>query len=430
VFDRFLTLPFASRINCCLGTFGTHTTKPSASHLDMPHQKKPRLLDDRCVSAGDLSTDVLANVLGYLDGPKDIMQKRRVCKKWGEAVKKTIIPPADFCVNSMKSYNVMIVMARAMPNLQQITIGGLGSGHKWSDGEDPNEELAATTADYTAHDIRIISNFSKLRVLEISYACLNGRYPFLFSSFPLLQKLSIKHCYNLNWDLEMLAGFPLLKDLACLCNYGLTGNIGSLRVLKDALEEVAIISCKNVKGNFMDVADFPHLKELNLDETDVTGDIRDMSESDFSSLECLCLPKTVYGGNYYEFQHISDGHDLVRALYLFNKKRPVLKMEDWNGELSEDSPDWYDSVDEDYDTTPFYIRFVKAGSRIGFRWVTEYENPCEVNWLDPVPDRESDGYEEYIERFQEIENQVKMYKGFHQPPTEEEYHRLIQKFYL
>jgi hypothetical protein len=32
-------------------------------------------------SAGDLSIDVLADILGFLDGPNDIMQKRRVCKK-------------------------------------------------------------------------------------------------------------------------------------------------------------------------------------------------------------------------------------------------------------------------------------------------------------------------------------------------------------
>lgn len=105
----------------------------------MPPQKKPRLLDDRCVSAGDLSVDVLANILGYLDGPKDVMQKRRVCKKWGEAVKKTIIPPTDFCIDSMDSYNAVRVMTRAMPNLQQIELGALGHRHKWSDGEDANE---------------------------------------------------------------------------------------------------------------------------------------------------------------------------------------------------------------------------------------------------------------------------------------------------
>jgi hypothetical protein len=334
----------------------------------MPHQKMPRFLeDDRCASAADdLSTDVLANVFGYLDGPKDIMQKRCVCKKWKVAVKMTIVPTSinffnDFRVNDLKSYNAMRVMTRAMPNLQQIAICGLWQyEHKWSDGEDPDEGLAARYAHYTTHDIGIISNFRKLRRLQIDHdrTKLNGSYPFFFN-FPLLQELIIQGCDYLKWDLDMLAGLPLLKELVCIGNDGLTGNISSLRVLKDTLEKVYLMCCDNVEGNFMDLADFPHLKELDLDCTAVTGDIRDIGENDFSSLECLRLPKTVYGGNYYEFQHISDGHDLVRALYLFNKKRPVLKMEDWNGELSEDSPDWYGSADEDIDTPPFYIRFVK-----------------------------------------------------------------------
>ena len=45
-----------------------------------------------------------------------------------------------------------------------------------------------------------------------------------------------------------------------------------------------------------------------------------------------------------------------------------------------------------------------------------------MNWLDPEPDADSSDYEEYIEKFQKVENNVNVYHGFHQPPTEEEYH--------
>ena len=140
----------------------------------------------------------------------------------------------------------------------------------------------AGTANWAAHDIEVISNFSKLRILEIDSTTmigtrlpllLNGRYPFLFNSFPLLHKLRISHCYYLKWDLEMLAGFPLLKELYCWQNRSLTGNISSLRVLKDTLEKVKIFSCENVEGKFMDLADFPRLKKLDLYKTAVTGDI-------------------------------------------------------------------------------------------------------------------------------------------------------------
>ena len=48
-------------------------------------------------------------------------------------------------------------------------------------------------------------------------------------------------------------------------------------------------------------------------------------------------------------------------------------------------------------------------------------NLCEVNWLDPEPDRESGDYEEYIEELQKIESRTWHYRGFYQPPTQEEY---------
>ena len=91
----------------------------------------------------------------------------------------------------------------------------------------------------------------------------------------------------------------------------------------------------------MDLADFPRLKELNLRETSVTGDIRDIGERDFLALEVLTLPKGVYGGSGREFQLISDVADVMNTLYSFRKQRPCLRLKDWYGELSEDSPDWY-----------------------------------------------------------------------------------------
>ncbi len=345
--------------------------------------------DDFLASFGALSVDELANVLEFLP-LKDIMRSRRVSKKCSEAVTKTIVPLADsvgFCVRNVKNYSAMTVMTRAMPNLQQITLCALEWRHKYNDGEDPDEERAAITADNVTHDIGIITTFRKLRILNISHAPLNGRYPVLFN-FPLLQKLSIQHCKYLKCDLEMLAGLPMLKELDCRRNDCLTGNLKSLRVLKDALEKVHIRNCKNIEGNFMEMADFPHLKALNLLDTAVTGDIRDIGENDFSSLESLYLPKKVYGGR--ELQSISDAHDLVRTLYLLRKQHPALILDNWHGKLSRDSPDWYDG--SMYHAPPFYIYFVQAGSRIGYRWGSKNGKSCEVNWLDPEPDRESSDY--------------------------------------
>ncbi len=341
-------------------------------------------------------------------------------------MKKTIIPPTEFRVNSAKKYNVIQVMTEAMPNLQQITIRDLEWGHAWRIGEDPDEEQAGAhsyTANWRTYDIEIISNFSKLRELKLEHTKLNGRYP-VFFNFPLLQKLSIIDCKYLKWDLGMLAGLPLLKELECDDNQHLDGNISSLRVLKGTIEKLDLGYCKNVEGNFMDLADFPHLKGLNLEGTAVTGDIRDISDNDFLSLENLDLPKGVYGGWSYEIQRISDAPDIARAVYLFIKQRPALEYY-WYGQLSEDSPEWYESGDRGDEEPPLYIHFVEAGSRLGYRWGNEYEDSCcEVNWLDPEPDRESGDCAKYIEELQQINAQVGLYRGCHQPPTEEEYNRL------
>jgi hypothetical protein len=374
-------------------------------------------------SFDDLGTDVVANIFGCLD-PVDIMHAR-LNKKMREAAKKTIVPLDNFSIDSVDKYNAMAAMTTALPNLQQLTISYPGFGYKYIDGEDPDENRAAFTANWATHGLDILSRFSKLRILVISSAPLNGRYPLLFN-FPLLQNLTIWNCHNLKCDLEVLAGLPSLTELQCEHNHGLTGNINNLRMLKNTLTKVQINRCRNIRGNFMDLADFPHLKEMNLRWTNVTGDIREVSERDFPALESLSLPSGVYGGQGHELQRISDAPDIISTLCSFKKQRPTL-LKDWYGRLSQDSPDWFHGEEDDkgYGTVPIYIVFVQAGPRLGYRWETEHDVPiaCEVNWLDPEPDRESSDYEKYTKELQEIERKVDIYRGFHQPPTEEEHDR-------
>eukprot|EP00984_Skeletonema_dohrnii_P037471 scaffold39563_cov205-Skeletonema_dohrnii-CCMP3373.AAC.2 len=228
----------------------------------------------------------------------------------------------------------------------------------------------------------------------------------------------------------MLAGLPSLKELYCHDNPFLTGNLNSLRVLKDTLAIVHISFSHHVQGNFMDLADFPGLRTLNLRETSVIGDIRDIGEGDFPSLESLTLPKGVYGGTGYEFQHISDGPDIAMAVNSIKKQRPSLLIESWHASLSEDSPDWY-GLDDEFDgyygddraafpSPPLHVRLVTAGSRVGYRWETiDGDHPCKVNWLDPEPHRESSDYEKYIRELRVIERQVRVFRGFQQPPAKE-----------
>mmetsp|Transcript_2531 Transcript_2531/g.5587 ORF Transcript_2531/g.5587 Transcript_2531/m.5587 type:complete len:412 (-) Transcript_2531:136-1371(-) len=387
--------------------------------------------DNLTTSALDiLGTDEIAFIFGFLP-PHDIMSAR-LNKKMRDAAKTTIAPMSQFLVNSVDKYNAIDVMTIALPNLQQIEIGYLGSGHKYIDGYDPDERMAAETINFISHDIEIICNFEMLRSLVVNFAPLNGRYPLLFN-FPLLNKLSITTNWKLKWDLEVLAGLPVLKELYLNDNKQLTGNINSLRVLRETLAKVEIIDCKKVEGNFMDLADFPHVNELNLCHTAVIGDIREIGAHDFPALKSLSLPKGVYGGDGQEFQSISDAHDTISFLYSFRKQRPPL-LKYWSGKLSGDSPDWYDADRRAvYNPAPMYVVFVEAGSRVGYRWETAHDVPtvCEVNWLDPEPDRYSSDYEKYIEELQEINGQVDIYRGYHQPPTRDEYwtiHGMIEDY--
>jgi hypothetical protein len=148
-----------------------------ADNNDLCHEN-----NDFLVSIESLIVDVLANIFGFLL-PVDIMNAR-VNRKMREAAKITIVPPTYELVVSQKfgkSFNAMRVMATALPNLQKIELGDLGDGNKYVDGEDPDEDLAARTAGDTAHDIEIISNFTKLRELKIHWSVpLNGRYPCFF----------------------------------------------------------------------------------------------------------------------------------------------------------------------------------------------------------------------------------------------------------
>ncbi len=400
-----------------------------------------------------MSNKLTARILGFLCY-KDIMRSRICCKKFRDAARTTIVPWANYdhntsysrakesqvCVDSKKKYKAMVAMTTALPNLQQLSICDLGHGNrrKYCDGDEPDEERAAATVKYFARNVQIISKFGQLRRLEISAdTMLNGKYPALFK-FPLLEILSIVNCSYLKWDLEMLAGLPSLKELYIgrSCKY-LTGNFRSLSKLKNTLERVHLYS-STIEGNFADLADFPRLKTLGLEGCSlVTGDIREIGENDFASLEDLDLPSSVIGVGAQDFQRISDVPSVAEAIYRLNQRNPPLvkSLEYISWRLSRDSPEWYASSGErGHPPPPFSIDFVQAGSRVGWRWkgtapYNRCSNSCEINWLGPEPDRESSDYEWYDQRLQSLQEDVFCFEGYHQPPSEDDYKRLCEEYY-
>ena len=158
----------------------------------------------------------------------------------------------------------------------------------------------------------------------------------------------------------------------------------------------------------MDLAHFPHLQKLDLWGTDVTGDIRDIREHDFPAMEDLRLPSNMVGGRVYDFQRKSDVPSFMQSIYPLLKRTPSLfdLTESFRWWLSEESPDWYE-YGISTPKPPFYLEFVQAGPRLGWRWSTLYfsdKSCCEVSWLDPEPSSDSEDYQAYVEESCSISN--------------------------
>ena len=78
---------------------------------------------------------------------------------------------------------------------------------------------------------------------------------------------------------------------------------------------------------------------------------------------------------------------------------------------------------------PFSIRLVEVGPRIGYRWQTRDFDPCEINWLDPEPESGSIGYEDYLADYNRIQGEISLYRGYYEPPTEEQYTLLYEEYF-
>lgn len=410
----------------------------SAVATSLLPQRRSRRLAGKPNGTIALANAVAENILAYLP-PEEIMRSRRVCKRWKDAAKKTIVPITTygFNVNSVRNYNLMVAMSTAMPNLTQLSLGHVDYRTIYDNGEDPDMQRASHTFHSLTPAVAFqdtMSRFRMLRFLELHNAPLNGRYPCLFE-FSLLESLEIDDCKYLKWDLEMLRGMPLLKKLCVSGNgEGMTGNINSLRALKNTLEMVDISMipiCSNVVGNFMCLADFPRLENLSLFSSAVTGDIRDIGEQDFPVLNFLHLPKTVVGGDDSKFRRISEISEYVNTVDIIRRQRDGSIFNDYTWHLTDDSPDRYSMDFLDvlrHPAPPFTIEFVQAGLRVGWYWRNDESlaDCCELNWLDPEPDRDSVDYERYTEDLKILEFGIYFFKGYHQPPTEREYRLLCE----
>lgn len=422
------------------------------------------------------SSSILPNILGFLDWG-DLIVARGTCTQWREAVKHTLVPPSveartiwkggfdgprsedfqQFHVYNSKAYRLLKMMRTGMPNLQQIHLSrfegmnpvaqmmpmaGYGdnnglpilgyddSNERYLDGEEA-EELVDDNSDdgnggqmnepVEAYDVSIISDFTSLRSLILNDAPLNGIYLCLFG-FKHLRELHIRNggSCHLKWDLKMLSGMPLLEKLKCIYS-GATGSVGDLRFLKNTLRELTIVNSESedrkVGGDFMDLSDFPSLEVLDLrGAAGVGGDASKIRMSDFPCIRKFDLPGVI--------QSIDNVSEIVCVLAHF-AMREVSCFSSLH--LSEKSPDHYEMIGFGPFTT-FKLEFVKAGPRLGWRWISPERRwepgnceSCEINWLGSEPDADSNNFHLYHEEAEGLESSVRFYRGVYNLLSAEEY---------
>ena len=71
----------------------------------------------------------------------------------------------------------------------------------------------------------------------------------------------------------MLAGLPSLKEFVVYRDQNVTGNLRSLRMIKDNLEEISITNCPNFVGDLDMLEGFSSLRELTLFNMPLSGNI-------------------------------------------------------------------------------------------------------------------------------------------------------------
>mmetsp|Transcript_32971 Transcript_32971/g.69390 ORF Transcript_32971/g.69390 Transcript_32971/m.69390 type:complete len:274 (+) Transcript_32971:687-1508(+) len=266
---------------------------------------------------------------------------------------------------------------------------------------------------------------------------MNGIYPSLFN-FSCLRTLSINYMQYMKWDLAMLSGTPVLEELACSYGKRLSGSVNSLRVLKETLRSIQFGGCETITGDFMDLEDFPHLECLRLDDTMVTGNVRNLRVHHFPMLRDIRLPKSVYGGM--TLERISDAPEIMASLYCLQKRTPELFREyDWT--LSDSSPDFYQMNNVPEKRAPFNVTFVTEGACLGWRWTSGgyyaggWVQHCETHWLDTEPlngenvnEMDSFQYPQHLGLVLGLGLRAQRYKGFYEPPSEDQYRELVNDY--
>eukprot|EP00985_Skeletonema_marinoi_P011248 scaffold5329_cov126-Skeletonema_marinoi.AAC.3 len=194
----------------------------------------------------------------------------------------------------------------------------------------------------------------------------------------------------------------------------------------------------------MALSDFPKLEWLILSgSSSVSGDVRNLRVDHFLNLRDISLPSSVYGARIIE--NIADAYEIMESLSSLLRRQPSL-FQGHRWLLSENSRDFYPSI-PDY-AAPFTVEFVTEGNRLGWRWSSGGKGAmayppfeggfwivhCETNWIHyPDSNNDDEPFSSIVDccsshlRYGEVGAPLVPFKGFYEPPSEEQYRNVIQE---
>jgi hypothetical protein len=189
-----------------------------------PERKKQRLvaaagLDDLPVTVLELIFSFMTHDVRYdtSDGNWPLQLKPLFCKDWSNVSRTSL-------VKSMPEWSLLAFYSDSFA--RRICI--LRDHDHYMYGFD------------AIVDVAYISRFHELQFLNLENLSLNGTHPFIFNSFPYLRRLVIKSMPQLEFNLDMLSGMSLIRDIKFYGCSKLQGTLDSLRALKDTLRVVEI----------------------------------------------------------------------------------------------------------------------------------------------------------------------------------------------
>jgi hypothetical protein len=382
------------------------STKRSAARPDIA----TKLATKRFKVGGILHGDVLANILSYLPW-REVLKCRMVSPEWRDAVLST--PVQEIVVDTLDLAHELPSLAVVMPGLQKLK---LLSPLDYNDTFIVDDEV-----------LSLARGFRQLTSLEMGKTTLRTCAPRIMHLHNL-ETLDLGWNERLVWDLADLSAIPRLKNLLCIFNIELTGDLIILQALSRTLVALNLLGCKRIVGNLQTLVSFPRLEKLNVYGTKVTGDVRKIGSPDFPCLKKIRLGEHVYGGS--TVNRIVDAPEVMEAWHRFEIRNPGIWTRQNCPKFALEAPERQRYLPS-FAAVPFSLEMIRCGPRYGWRWTNRIKKGhCEIHWFDVEPRPDDNGYDLYVRDLAAVMNGIPaFYRGLLVPPSPEEYHRIHSEWH-